>query len=65
MGQSLRGIADPELKAVLEALASGVATPLSLGRSVAAWEIVITDDEGRRVCTSRLTCLVRLRPPGA
>jgi len=25
MGESLRGIADPELKAVLEALASGVA----------------------------------------
>ena len=27
MGESLRGIADPELKAVLEALASGVAAP--------------------------------------
>lgn len=42
----------------------GVATPLSLGRSVAAWEIVITDDEGRRVCTSRITCLLRDLPPG-
>ena len=42
----------------------GVATPLSLGRSVAAWEIVITDDEGRRVCTSRITCLLRDVPPG-
>ena len=42
----------------------GVATPLSLGRSVAAWEIVITDDEGRRVCTSRITCMLRDAPPG-
>ena len=42
----------------------GVATPLSLGRSVAAWEIVVTDDQGRRVCTSRITCLLRDAPPG-
>ncbi|MEN3745626.1 DciA family protein [Sphingomonas sp. HF-S3] len=33
MGESLRGIADPELKAVLEALASGVASAIpKLGR---------------------------------
>ncbi|WP_420898967.1 hotdog fold thioesterase [Janibacter melonis] len=43
----------------------GVATPLSLGRSVAAWEVVITDDEHRRVCTSRITCMLRDAPPGA
>ena len=42
----------------------GVATPLSLGRSVAAWEIVVTDDQGRRVCTSRITCMLRDVPPG-
>ncbi len=43
----------------------GVATPLSLGRSVAAWEIVVTDDEHRRVCTARITCMLRDAPPGA
>ncbi|MET4078959.1 1,4-dihydroxy-2-naphthoyl-CoA hydrolase [Janibacter sp. UYMM211] len=43
----------------------GVATPLSLGRSVAAWEVVITDDEHRRVCTARITCMLRDAPPGA
>lgn len=42
----------------------GVATPISRGGSVACYEIVITDDEGRRVCTSRLTCALRDRPPG-
>jgi 1,4-dihydroxy-2-naphthoyl-CoA hydrolase len=26
---------------------------------------VLTDDEGRRTCTARLTCVVRDRPPGA
>lgn len=38
---------------------TGVATPVHLGRSLATWEIVITDDEDRRICTSRLTCMIR------
>lgn len=41
---------------------TGVATPIHLGRSMAAFEIVITDDQGRRVCTSRLTCALLARP---
>ena len=36
----------------------GVATALHLGRTTASYEIVVVDDEGRRVCTARLTCLV-------
>ncbi|HET9871123.1 MAG TPA: hotdog fold thioesterase [Propionibacteriaceae bacterium] len=35
---------------------TGVATPVHLGRSMATYEVVITDDDGRRVCTSRITC---------
>lgn len=42
----------------------GSATSLHRGNSLATYEIVVTDDDGRRICTSRLTCLVRLRPPG-
>lgn len=38
---------------------TGVATRLHGGRTLAAYEIVITDDDGRRVCTSRLTCMLR------
>jgi uncharacterized protein (TIGR00369 family) len=38
---------------------TGVATPLHLGGSVASYEIAITDDSGDRVCTARLTCLLR------
>lgn len=35
---------------------TGVATAIHLGRSSAAYEIVITDEAGRRICTSRITC---------
>ncbi|HLV55973.1 MAG TPA: hotdog fold thioesterase [Actinotalea caeni] len=45
-------------RAVREGVVSGVATPLHLGRTVATYEIVITDERDRRVCTSRLTCML-------
>ncbi len=35
---------------------TGVATPIHLGRGSASYEIVVSDDEGRRVCTARITC---------
>jgi 1,4-dihydroxy-2-naphthoyl-CoA hydrolase len=44
---------------------TGVATPLSVGRTLVTWEVVVSDDEGRRVCTSRITCLLRDAAPGA
>lgn len=42
---------------------TGVATRLHGGRTLATYEIEITDDEGRRVCTSRLTCMLRDQRP--
>ncbi|MFI6407077.1 PaaI family thioesterase [Streptomyces sp. NPDC050548] len=45
-------------------LVTGVATPLHRGRSTATYEIVISDEEGRRVCSARLTCLLRDVNPG-
>jgi uncharacterized protein (TIGR00369 family) len=44
---------------------TGVATLLYGGRNVSTHEIVISDATGRRVCTSRLTCLLSDRVPGA
>lgn len=39
---------------------TGTATALRLGRSVATYEVVLTDDGGARICTARVTCqLVR------
>jgi len=44
---------------------TGVATQLHAGRTLATYEIVISDDHGRRVCTARLSCLLRDAVPGA
>jgi 1,4-dihydroxy-2-naphthoyl-CoA hydrolase len=43
---------------------TGTATPISRGRTLATYEVVIVDDDGRRLCTSRITCLQRDRPSG-
>lgn len=43
---------------------TGIATRLHGGRTVTSYEIVLQDDQGRRVCTARLTCLVSDRVPG-
>ena len=40
---------------------TGTATAISLGRTLATYEILVVDDEGRRTCTARLTCLLRDR----
>jgi len=41
---------------------TGVATALRLGRTLATYEIVLTDDDDRRLCTARLTCALRDAP---
>ena len=49
-------------RAVREGLVTGTATALYEGQSVATYSITICDDQGRLVCTARLTCLVRQIP---
>ena len=44
---------------------TGTAVPVTLGGSVACYEVTIADDEGRRTCTSRITCILREQTPGA
>src|SRR5918998_2480299 len=51
-------------RAATEGLVTGVARPLHIGRSTSTSEIVISDEQGRRVCTAKLTCLHRDTPPG-
>ncbi|CAM5370298.1 hotdog fold thioesterase [Streptomyces aurantiogriseus] len=46
-------------RGVRSGLVTGVASPLHRGRTTATYEIVISDEAGRRVCTARLTCLLR------
>jgi uncharacterized protein (TIGR00369 family) len=38
---------------------TGIATQVHAGQTLATYDIQITDDGGRRVCTARLSCLLR------
>ena len=49
-------------RGVRSGLVTGVATPVHRGRSTATYEIVVTDEHDKRVCTARLTCLLRDAP---
>jgi 1,4-dihydroxy-2-naphthoyl-CoA hydrolase len=40
-------------------LVTGTGTPLHLGRTTTCYDIAITDENGRRVCTARITCAIR------
>jgi 1,4-dihydroxy-2-naphthoyl-CoA hydrolase len=46
-------------RSATDGLVTGVCTPLHVGRTISSFEIVITDERGRRTCTARLTCAVR------
>ena len=46
-------------RGVRDGIVTAVAEPLSLGRTVTSYEVRITDEGGRLVCTGRLTCLIR------
>jgi 1,4-dihydroxy-2-naphthoyl-CoA hydrolase len=52
-------------RAARSGLVTGVATLVHGGRTMSTFDIVITDDDGRRVCTARLSCLHRDAVPGA
>ena len=45
-------------RAATSGFVHAVATAIHLGRTSAAYEIVITNDQGKRVCTSRITCAI-------
>ena len=52
-------------RAARSGFVTGTATALSLGGTLACYEVVITDDQDRRICTCRITCLLRDGAPGA
>ncbi len=37
---------------------TGVATAISLGRTMCSYQIEITNEDGLRTCTARITCLI-------
>jgi 1,4-dihydroxy-2-naphthoyl-CoA hydrolase len=52
-------------RAARTGVVTGTATLLSAGRTLVSYEVVVTDEEGRRICTSRITCLLRDAAPGS
>jgi 1,4-dihydroxy-2-naphthoyl-CoA hydrolase len=51
-------------RAAADGYVTGVASQVHAGRTLATYDIVISDDHGRRVCTARLSCLMRDAVPG-
>ena len=45
-------------KSATEGIVTGVATAITLGKTLCVWDIVITNDAGERTCTARITCLI-------
>jgi uncharacterized protein (TIGR00369 family) len=45
-------------KSATEGFVTGVATAISLGKTLCVYDIVITNEAGERTCTSRITCLI-------
>jgi 1,4-dihydroxy-2-naphthoyl-CoA hydrolase len=52
-------------RAVRDGIVTGVATPIYLGRTTTSYEVVISDERDRRVCTARITCQLIPAPPGS
>ena len=46
-------------RSALAGLVTGVTTPINVGRTLVTSETVVSDEQGRRVCTVRLTCMLR------
>lgn len=53
-------------RSATEGYVTGVCTPIHLGRTLTTHEIAISDEQGRRCCTIRITNLIKdLRPASA
>lgn len=50
-------------RSVREGVVTATGRPLHSGRTTATWAVEITDEQGRRVCSARLTCAL-LEPRG-
>lgn len=37
-------------------IVTGIATAIHLGRTMTSYDVVVTDERGKRLCTARITC---------
>jgi uncharacterized protein (TIGR00369 family) len=45
-------------KSALSGIVTGVATAVSLGKTMCCYDVVITNEAGERTCTARITCMI-------
>ncbi|WP_372733431.1 PaaI family thioesterase [Nocardioides sp.] len=45
-------------RAAREGIVTATATSIHLGRTTASYEVVLHDEQGKRICTSRITCML-------
>lgn len=45
-------------KSATSGIVTGVATAISLGKTMCSYDVVITNEQGERTCTARITCLI-------
>lgn len=46
-------------RSATDGILTGVATAITLGRTLCSHEVIISNEEGKRICTARITNLVR------
>lgn len=45
-------------KSATSGIVTGVATAITLGKTLCAYNVEITNEKGERTCTARITCLI-------
>ena len=45
-------------KSATSGIVTGVATAITLGRTLCSYQVEITNEKGERTCTARITCLI-------
>ena len=50
-------------KSAVSGYVTGVATAVSIGKTLCVYEVVITNEKGERTCTARITCLILAERP--
>ena len=45
-------------KSARSGFVTGVATAISLGKTMCAYQIEVSNEDGQRICTARITCLI-------
>jgi|UniRef100_UPI004048EF9E 1,4-dihydroxy-2-naphthoyl-CoA hydrolase len=50
-------------KSAMSGYVTGVATAVSIGKTLCVYEVVITNEKGERTCTARITCLILAERP--